>query len=75
MATEIRANRATAAKSTGPITPEGRRASSQYAGRHHLVSSTVVLKGESVGRFNALAAALILQFQPRNSAESSWSRR
>ncbi len=72
MATErqIRANRANAAKSTGPITPEGKRASSQNAARRHLVSSTVVLKGESMRRFNDLAAALIVQFQPRNSAEA-----
>jgi hypothetical protein len=72
MATErqIRANRANAAKSTGPITPEGKRASSQNAARRDFVPSTVVLKGESMRRFNDLAAALILQFQPRNSAEA-----
>ncbi len=72
MATErqIQANRANAAKSTGPITPEGKRASSQNAVRHNLVSTTVVLKGESKRRFNDLAAALTLQFQPRNSAET-----
>jgi hypothetical protein len=82
MATErqIQANQANAQKSTGPITPEGKRISSQNAGKsnavmsaaaHGLLSSTVVLKGESVRRFNDLATALILQFQPRNSAETS----
>ena len=72
MATErqIQANRANAAKSTGPITAEGKRASSQNAARPDLVSSTVVLKGESVRRFNDLASALMLQFKPRNSAET-----
>ena len=35
-----------------------------------LISGTIVLKGESLRRYDALAAALILQFQPRNSAES-----
>ncbi len=38
--------------------------------RPDLVSSTVVLKGESVRRFNDLASALMLQFKPRNSAET-----
>jgi hypothetical protein len=82
MATErqIQASRANAPKSTGPITPEGKRISSRNAGKnkavmsaaaHGLLSSTVVLKGESVRRFNDLATALILQFQPRNSAETS----
>jgi hypothetical protein len=71
MATEcqIQANRANAAKSTGPITPEGKRVSSQNAARHRLVASTVVLKGVSMRRFNDLVSALLLQFQPRNSAE------
>ncbi len=71
MATErqILANRANAAKSTGPITPEGKRASSQNA-RHDRIATTVVLKGESMPRFNELASALILQFQPRNSIEA-----
>ena len=73
MATErqIKANRANAAKSTGPRTSEGKRISSQNAANPGLVSGTVVLKGESMRRFNDLAAALILQFQPRNSAEAS----
>jgi hypothetical protein len=72
MATErqILANRANAAKSTGPRTARGKKISSQNATVHGLVSTTVVLKGESMRRFNDLAAALILQFQPRNSAES-----
>jgi hypothetical protein len=72
MATErqIKANRANAAKSTGPVTPEGKRISSKNAALPGLASGTVVLKRESVRRFNDLAAALILQFQPRNSAEA-----
>jgi len=71
MATErqIKANRANALKCTGPVTPEGKRISSQNADRHGLISGTVVLKGESMRRFNDLAATLTRQFQPRNSAE------
>ena len=67
---QIKANRANAAKSTGPRTPEGKRISSKNAALPGLVSGTVVLKGESMRRFNDLAAALILQFQPCNSAET-----
>ena len=72
MATErqIKANRANALKCTGPKTPEGKRISSKNAALPGLVSGTIVLKGESMRRYNALAAALILQFQPRNSAET-----
>jgi hypothetical protein len=78
MATEnqIQANRANAQKSTGPITPEGKRISSKNASKNASKSgarsgSPVVLKGESIRRFNDLAAALTLQFQPRNSVEAS----
>jgi hypothetical protein len=73
MATErqIAANRANAAKSTGPVTPEGKRISSQNASLRRLLSSAVALKGESMRRYNAFAAALIFQFQPRNAAETA----
>ncbi len=67
---QIKANRANALKCTGPVTPEGKRISSQNADRHGLISGTVVLKGESMRRFNDLAAVLTRQFQPRNSAET-----
>src|SRR5579863_2798151 len=73
MATErqIQANRANAAKSTGPVTPEGKRISSKNATLSGLLSGTVVLKGESKSRFDDLASALIGQFQPRNYAETA----
>ena len=72
MATErqIQANRTNAAKSTGPRTPAGKPASSQSSTRHNSMASTVVLHGESIGRFDELAAALTLQFDPRNSTEA-----
>lgn len=68
---QIQANRANAAKSTGPVTAAGKRICSKNAALRGLLSGTVVLKGESIRRFNHLAAALILQFQPRNSAETA----
>jgi hypothetical protein len=67
---QIQANRGNAAKSTGPVTPQGKRASALNATTHGLLSGTVVLKGESIRRFNDLAAAFLLEFQPRNSAET-----
>jgi hypothetical protein len=71
MATErqIAANRVNAAKSTGPVSPGGKRISSQNASLRGLLSRPVVLKGEALRRYNAFAAALILQFQPRDSTE------
>jgi hypothetical protein len=75
MATErqIRANRANPAKSTGPITPEGKRKVSQNASLHRLESEAAIqegiLEGMSRRRYNALAAELSREFQPRNSAE------
>lgn len=77
MATERQtiANRANAAKSTGPVTPKGKRNSSQNASLRRLDSGAAVLqgvlKGASVRYYKALAADLILQFQPRNSAEEA----
>jgi hypothetical protein len=69
MATEyqIRTDRVPVAKSTGPITPEGTRPSSQSAAGHSLVSGTVVLKRESVQRLD------LEMFRARNSAFSAGS--
>jgi hypothetical protein len=72
MATErqIQANRANAAKSTGPRTPEGKRISSKNAVLPKLLEGPVVLKGESMRRYKGLVAALILNFQPRDARET-----
>jgi hypothetical protein len=73
MATErqIKANRANAAKSTGPVTPEGKRISSQNASLHRLLSDAAVPEGASLRRYNQFAAALMLQFQPRDADETA----
>ena len=72
MATErqLRANPANAIRSTGPISVQGQSISSKNALTNVLASNTIVLKGESMRRFNDLASAVILQFQPRNCAET-----
>jgi hypothetical protein len=73
MATEkqIQANRANAKRSTGPITEEGKKASSQNALRHGQLSSCVVLKSECAPLFDDLMDSLIAEFQPATPNESA----
>jgi hypothetical protein len=73
MATErqIQANRANAKRSTGPVTEEGKQASSQNARRHDQLSSCVVLKAESTPLFDDLMDSLIAEFQPQTANETA----
>jgi hypothetical protein len=64
--------RANGAKSRGPITPEGKLASSRNATQHGIFSRTMVLQCESQDRFEQVLAGLKLQVQPRNSRESGY---
>jgi hypothetical protein len=66
---QIIANRRNARKSTGPITPEGKAASSQNSRRHGLLATTVVLEGESADRFHELLTSLFEELQPETSVE------
>jgi hypothetical protein len=63
------AARANGAKSRGPNTPEGKLASSRNAMTHGILSGTIVLKGESEERFNALLANLHAELQPQTTVE------
>jgi hypothetical protein len=63
------AARANGAKSRGPITSEGKLASSRNATTHGMLSGTVVLKGESEERFKALLADLHAELQPQTTVE------
>ncbi len=73
MATErqIQANRANAKRSTGPVTVEGKQASSQNARRHDQLSSCVVLAAESTPKFNELMDSLLTEFQPQTANETA----
>ncbi len=73
MATErqIQANRANAKRSTGPVTEEGKQASSQNARRHGQLSSCVVLKAESTPLFDDLMDSLIAEFRPQTANETA----
>ena len=63
-AAQVLANRQNAVQSTGPITPEGKAASSRNATRHGLSGHFSVLPHESAEEFDGLAARLGAEFNP-----------
>jgi hypothetical protein len=65
------ASRANGSKSHGPATPLGKLASSRNAITHGMLSTTIVLNGESTDRFLGLLAALLEEFQPQTPFEES----
>src|ERR1035438_9153830 len=65
------ASRANGSKSHGAVTPEGKLASSRNAITHGMLSTTIVLKGESTDRFLGLLATLFEEFQPQTPFEES----
>jgi len=62
--------RANGAKSHGPVTPEGRAASSRNSLRHGLTAKSVVLPTESSEDFQALLDSYIDQFRPQGGVET-----
>ena len=65
----INASRANAARSTGPITPEGKALSSANAIRHGLLARCVVLENESGACFDDLVAQHTERFAPADGVE------
>ena len=66
----LAANRANAAKSTGPRTPEGKARSSQNARKHSfLAANFAVVRLEDLNEVAHLRADLIATYQPVNSQE------
>jgi hypothetical protein len=65
------ASRINGSKSHGPVTSEGKLASSRNAITHGMLSSTIVLKGESTDRFLWLLTSLLEEFQPQTPFEES----
>jgi hypothetical protein len=63
------ANRLNGANSHGPITPEGKLASSRNGLVHGLLSEAIVLDGESAERFTALHDSLIAELKPETPIE------
>ncbi len=68
---QILANRANALRSTGPITPEGKKIASQNSTRHGMLAQTVVLEGESKDRFEEVLNGYIALIKPRSDAETA----
>jgi hypothetical protein len=63
------ASRANGAQSQGPVTPEGKTASSQNALRHGLRSAAVLIPGEDPAEFDRHVAAYIHRFKPADAPE------
>jgi hypothetical protein len=61
--------RANGAKSHGPVTPQGRAASSRNSLRHGLAAKSVVLPTESSEDFQALLDSYARQFHPQGGVE------
>jgi hypothetical protein len=66
---QIIANRINGAKSRGPITPEGKLASSGNRTVHGLLSEAIIIEGECGDRFLELHDCLIAELQPETSTE------
>jgi hypothetical protein len=68
---QIAANRANAAKSTGPRSSKGRGIAARNGTRHGMLARTIVLEGESPNRFMLLLGALQDEFQPQTCVQRS----
>jgi hypothetical protein len=65
------ASRASGAKSRGPVTPEGKLASSRNAMTHGMLSATIVLEDECEERFLGFLADLHDELQPQTTVETA----
>src|ERR1035437_4548403 len=65
----INSSQANAARSRGPITPEGKERSSANALRHGLLANCVVLETESKQCFDDLVTQHIQRFAPADGVE------
>jgi hypothetical protein len=64
---QINANRLNSQKSTGPITPEGKAATSLNALKTGIHARSHIIPGEDPAALEALTAAFLLQFQPTDA--------
>jgi hypothetical protein len=67
----IQSARENGKKSNGPVTPEGKRRSSQNSARHGLLARHVVLEGEDATLFATLLGDLAAEFDPRGTVENA----
>jgi hypothetical protein len=66
---KIAANRANAAKSTGPKTPRGKRNSSRNGIRHGVLAKAILIDGESRDNLLKLCQALDEEYKPETPTE------
>ena len=71
----VAANRANAARSTGPRTPEGKEKSKFNAVRHGLTAQASVLPGEDPDQLEALSKDLMRQLEPRGMVQRLMAER
>jgi hypothetical protein len=69
------ANRANAAKSTGPTTPEGKQRASRNAVIHGLFCRSAVLPGEDAARLRRLRQGMMDRLRPRDELERALADR
>lgn len=62
------------AKSNGPVTEQGKIASSRNAGKHGLTSTRIVLPHESQDEYDRLEQAFLNTYRPANPVESDLVR-
>ena len=72
---QINANQKNAQKSTGPRTPEGKRAVSQNALKHGLFADQAVSRGESHAEYESLRQAMLAEWRPLGPTESMLAER
>jgi hypothetical protein len=68
---QIQASRLNGAKSLGPVTAEGKLASSRNALKHGILAANVIIKGENEATFLEHTAVLYDEFQPATPFEES----
>jgi hypothetical protein len=68
---QIEASRLNGAKSRGPVTREGKAASSQNAVKHGILAENILTKGENESEFLDLCTQLHDEFQPATPFEES----
>ena len=67
---KLAANQANAQLSTGPKTPEGKKASSQNALKHGLSAKELVIRPDDQPAFDELHAAYLAELQPKGILET-----
>src|SRR5579872_2657537 len=68
---QIAANRANAAKSTGPCSVEGKAVSSMNAVTSGIYAESEIIKGENPDALDKLADSFYLDYQPANAMEAA----